>query len=105
MDAAAQLLQDEFPGVMINDEHTVFLVWPLVSFEYGHWRSGALEDQEKSKCASWITLKDLTERKKHLALQLTSKFNSCFLKEHYQILSDEGSLSVKERLKRSLTGI
>lgn len=45
LDAAAQLLQHEFPGVVVDDEHAVLLVRPLVSFEYRHGRRGALGGQ------------------------------------------------------------
>lgn len=43
LDAAAQLLQNELPGVVVNDEHAVLLVRPLVSFEDRHGRRGALQ--------------------------------------------------------------
>lgn len=46
LDAAAQLLQHEFPRVVVDDEHAVLLVRPLVSFEYRHRRRGALEGQK-----------------------------------------------------------
>lgn len=46
LDAAAQLFQDEFPSVVVNDEHTILLVRSFVSFEYRHGRRGALEGQQ-----------------------------------------------------------
>lgn len=49
LDAAAQLLQYELPGVVVDDEHTVLLVRPLVSFEYRHGRRGALEGPQESE--------------------------------------------------------
>lgn len=45
LDAAAKLLQNKFACVVINDEHAVLLIWPLVSFKYCHWRSGALKEK------------------------------------------------------------
>lgn len=49
LDAAAQLLQHKLSGVMVDDEHTVLLVRPLVSFEYCHGRRGALEGEQQSE--------------------------------------------------------
>ena len=46
LDAAAQLLQHEFPGVVVDDEHAVLLVRTLVPFEHRHGRRGALEEQQ-----------------------------------------------------------
>lgn len=42
LNAAAELLQHVLPSVMVDDEHTVFLIWPLVPFEHRHWRGGPL---------------------------------------------------------------
>ncbi|KAB1283330.1 hypothetical protein Cadr_000000045 [Camelus dromedarius] len=36
LDAAAEFLQHILPGVVVNDEHTVLLVWPLVPLEHSH---------------------------------------------------------------------
>lgn len=41
LDAAAELLQDKFPRVMVNDEHTILLIRPFVSFKYCHRRRRA----------------------------------------------------------------
>lgn len=49
LDAAAQLLQYELPGVMVDDEHAVLLVRTLVSFEHRHGRRRALEGQQQSE--------------------------------------------------------
>lgn len=49
LDAAAQLLQHKLSGVVVDDEHTVLLVRPLVSFEYCHGRRGALEGEQQSE--------------------------------------------------------
>lgn len=45
LDAAAQFLQHKLPGVMVDDEHTVLLIRPLVSFKNRHGRRGALRGE------------------------------------------------------------
>lgn len=45
LDIAAQFLQHKLPSVVVDDEHTVFLVRTLVSFEYCHGRCRALEGE------------------------------------------------------------
>lgn len=50
LDAAAQLLQDELARVVVDDEHTVLLVRPLVSFEHRHGRRGALDKTAGLQC-------------------------------------------------------
>lgn len=41
--AAAQFLQHKFACIVVDDEHAVFLVGTLVSFEHCHGRCRALE--------------------------------------------------------------
>ncbi|XP_070615084.1 phosphopantothenate--cysteine ligase isoform X2 [Erythrolamprus reginae] len=41
LDAAAELLQHVLPGIVVDDQHAVLLVGPLVPFEDGHGRGGA----------------------------------------------------------------
>lgn len=42
LNAAAELLQHILSGVMIDNEHTIFLIRPFVPFEHGHWWCGPL---------------------------------------------------------------
>lgn len=42
LDATAQFLQHKFASIVVDDEHAVFLVWTLVSFEYSHGGCRAL---------------------------------------------------------------
>lgn len=40
LNAAAELLQHILSGVMIDNEHTIFLIRPFVPLEHGHWWCG-----------------------------------------------------------------
>lgn len=49
LDAAAQLLQHKLARVVVDDEHAVLLVRPLVPFEHRHGRRGALQEQQQQQ--------------------------------------------------------
>lgn len=46
LDAAAQFFQHKLPSIVVDDEHAVFLVGSLVSFEYSHGGCRALERKQ-----------------------------------------------------------
>jgi len=53
LNAATEFFQHIFPSVMIDNKHTVLLIWPFISFKHSHWWSWTLVSEKKHRFA-WL---------------------------------------------------